>query len=219
MTKNKSTLLRFDAVGALIPDHGISQEQLAGLQPQLEQVRTEMLQSDLPMFDNGSEVPVEKQPLDAGFHELPERILDQYRSQGTESELGQILATADRLKQAVDRVVVLGIGGSYMGARALMESCCQPYYNEYSRAERGGRPRIYFEGNNVDNDWSQGLLHLLRTQTDDLPWAIVVISKSGGTMETAVALRQFLAEMSQTIGSDRLPELVVPITGQTGQAR
>ena len=57
--------------------------------------------------------------------------------------------------------MVLGIGGSYMGARALMDACCEPYFKELSRGDRGGRPRMYFEGNNVDNDASQGLLRLL----------------------------------------------------------
>ena len=66
--------------------------------------------------------------------------------------LDQIIAAGHRLAAEVDRVVVLGIGGSYMGARALFEACCHPYHNELSRPARGGRPRIYFEGNNVDND-------------------------------------------------------------------
>ena len=75
---------------------------------------------------------------------------------------------------------------------------------------------MYFEGNNVDNDWSQGLLHLLSTESNE-PWAIIVISKSGGTMETAVALRQFLQALKSNVGEDRLPELVVPVTGESGK--
>ena len=115
-------------------------------------VREEILKIDLELYSEGV-VPSDKQPLDAGFLEMPERLLAEYSSNRESSELGQILATAKRIQSQVDRVVVLGIGGSYMGARALMECCCQPYFNEFSRAERGGRPRMYFEGNNVDNDW------------------------------------------------------------------
>ena len=93
---------------------------------------------------------------------MPARLLAEYRQSRDSSELGQILSTAARIRENCDRVVVLGIGGSYMGARALMDTCCHPYHNELSRAQRGGRPRIYFEGNNVDNDASSGLLELLK---------------------------------------------------------
>src|SRR6185295_13188562 len=140
----------------------------------------------------------QKQPLDAAFLDLPERILTEYRTnkgQRQASELGHILGTAKRIREAVDRVVILGIGGSYLGARALFEACCHPYHNHQSRGERGERPRVFFEGNNVDNDAMHGLLDLLAhanpATTIDDRWAIVVITKSGGTLETAVAFRLF----------------------------
>ncbi len=104
-----------------------------------------------------------------------------------------------------------------------MEACCHPYFNELSRGERGSRPRMYFEGNNVDNDASQGLLELLGSgrlaETVEDRWAIVVISKSGGTLETAVAFRQFLAALKQSVGGDaqKLAQLVVPVTGTSGK--
>jgi glucose-6-phosphate isomerase len=125
------------------------------------------------------------------------------------------------LRETVDRVVLLGIGGSYMGARALMEACCHPYHNQLDRAQRGGRPGVYFEGNNVDNDSVQGLLELLRagdwSRGVDDRWAIIVISKSGGTLETAVAFRTFLKALEEAAGSDELPSYVVPITGTSGK--
>lgn len=213
--------IKFDFDGTLIPEYGISSNDIQQLSPALEQAREEVLKTDLPLFASGENIPPEKQPLDAGFHEMPERILDSYQSNRAESELGRILEVAKKLRERVDKVVVLGIGGSYMGARALMETCCQPYFNELSRAERGGRPRMYFEGNNVDNDWSQGLLHFLRTNSvGDGPegkWGIVVISKSGGTLETAAAFRQFLAELEGLVGREHLPDYVVPVTGATGK--
>ena len=219
MANIKPITFNFD--GALIPEHGITREEIQQLIPRLEQAREEVIKTDLPLFASGQGIPLEKQPLDAGFHEMPERILDEYQSNREASELGRILAVAKKLRERVDKVVVLGIGGSYMGARALMETCCQPYFNELTRAERGGRPRMYFEGNNVDNDWSQGLLHFLRTNSvGEGPvgkWAIVVISKSGGTLETAAAFRQFLAALEEQVGRDHLPEYVVPVTGATGK--
>ena len=213
---SRSKLISFDPQGVFFEPHGIKKSQFDGLSDSLTQARSTMLHEDLQQYESG-EIPSDRQPLDAGFMEMPERILADYRTDRSSSELGQILETAQRIQQSVDRVVVLGIGGSYMGAKALMESCCQPYYNEYSRAERGGRPRMYFEGNNVDNDWSAGLLNLLRSQKDDLPWSIVVISKSGGTLETAVAFRQFLDALKAEVGAERLPELIVPVTGQSGK--
>src|SRR5262249_19591530 len=56
-------------------------------------------------------------PLDSGFIDLPGKLLETYRKRGANSELGRILTAATRLREDVDRVVVLGIGGSYLGAR------------------------------------------------------------------------------------------------------
>lgn len=209
--------------GALIPEYGINNEDVEGLYPSLMKIRDQVFSFELPLYNSKGVVPETWQPLDAGFIELPQRLLSDYHSQREASELGQILSVAKRLRDQVDRVVVLGIGGSYMGARAILESCCQPYYNEWSRAERGGRPRIYFEGNNVDNDHSQALLQFLGngrpTRSVDERWALVVISKSGGTIETAVAFRQFLRALEGSLGDEkhRLPEFVIPITGETGK--
>lgn len=219
----KLPFLQYDPAGAMRAESGISAQQLAELSPELERVRLEVTETDKQLFGNPKAIPVEKKPLDADFFPLPEDILDAYDADRDGSELGRILQTAKRLGDLADRVVVLGIGGSYMGARALMDACCQPYFNELDRGQRGGRPRMYFEGNNVDNDATQGLLSLLDADkpasTVDERWAIVVISKSGGTMETAVAFRQFLAKLRQSCGGDAelLKQLVVPVTGASGK--
>ena len=202
LRKEKYTgLLKYDPSGTFIDGYGITAAELAALSPRLDAARREVTEIDVPLLAEGN-VPTEKQPLDAAFYLLPEKLLADYLKIRQDSELGRILHTAARLQETVDRVVVLGIGGSYMGARALMDACCQPYFNELSRGERGAKPRLYFEGNNVDNDASQGLLHLLgngrpAASLEDR-WAIVVISKSGGTMETAVAFRQYLAALKHS---------------------
>lgn len=207
-------MISYDPSGVLLPDHGLSADDLPGLAPQLSAARDEVL-ADAKLWFEGGDVPADKQPLDAGFHQLPNRLLDEYRDQGAESEVGRILATADRLAAAVDRVVVLGIGGSYMGARACMEACCHPYYNELPRKARNNRPRISYEGNNVDNDAMRGLFDLLEGESDS-GWAINVISKSGGTLETASAFRILLRKLSDACG-DQLAERVVPVTGASGK--
>ncbi|NOY43224.1 MAG: glucose-6-phosphate isomerase [Planctomycetes bacterium] len=215
-------LITYNPAGLLLPEHGLAEDALANLAPKLQAARDEVL-SDAKLWAAGEEVPAEKQPLDAGFHELPDRLLAEYRELGPESEIARIQATADRLAGEVDRVVVLGIGGSYMGARALLEACCHPYYNEVPRAERSGRPRMSFEGNNVDNDAMQGLCDLLgrgreATEVADR-WAIVVISKSGGTLETAAAFRILLRQLRASCGDDaaQLAKLVIPVTGTSGK--
>ncbi len=198
-------LLVYDPSAVFIDGTGISKADLAALAPKLEAARAETL-ADLDLLTSKGNIPTSKEPLDARFIDLPERLLAEYKQDRRASEVGRILATAARIREAVDRVVVLGIGGSYMGARALLEACCHPYHNELSRGERGGKPRMFFEGNNVDNDAAQGLLDVLghgRAARDVAErWAIVVISKSGGTLETAAAFRIFL-EGASTVARQR----------------
>ncbi len=218
--------LTLDLEGCFLPVKGISREGLGSLRGRLDEVRREMLEVDLPLFRSRGAVPAAKQPLDAGFMDLPDRLLAEHAKLGAASELGRILATAKRLSDQVDRVLVLGIGGSYMGARALMEGCLAPYHNERSRTARGGHPRLYFEGNNVDNDAVVGLLELLGdapSQSVDDSWGIVVISKSGGTLETAAAVRPFLRALRKSVGvsgdgaDPKVGERFVPVTGTSGK--
>lgn len=198
---------------------GISQSDFDALQSQLQAARKEIFETDIPLFEQSGQVPPEKQPLDTAFIRFPENLLNEYQANQAGSELGQIIACAKSLREQVDRVVILGIGGSYMGAKALMDSCCEPFFNELPKSLRGDRPKIYFEGNNVDNDASQGLLNLLRTpnESGNDNWAIVVISKSGGTTETAVAFRQFLREFEAAFGRKKVADWVVPVTGSSGK--
>jgi glucose-6-phosphate isomerase len=213
--------IRLDIQGALQPEFGVTETELAAIQPAVIQAQKEVLEADAKAYSS-QHIPAEKDPLDHGFLDMPDRLLAEYQEKRAESELGRIMSAAAKLREKVDRVVILGIGGSYMGAKALMDACCQPYFNELTRAERGGYPRIYFEGNNIDNDASQGLLHLLGTQQGTTPetrWGIVVISKSGETLETAVAFRQFMGALVKSCGGDvaKAAELVIPVTGVTGR--
>lgn len=203
----------------------IQDEHWDGLTDALEAARKEVFQ-DVELFNSGGKVPTEKDPLDAGFIELPKKLLQEYESLGEKSQLGQILATAEMLREEVDRLVVLGIGGSYMGMRALFEGLCDPYHNELPREQRGGVPRLYFEGNNVDNDAVASLRNLLKTGCNDPEklsdkWGIIVISKSGGTLETAVGFRLFRDDLEAYYGADSpsSTRYVVPVTGETGKLR
>jgi len=119
----------------------------------------------------------------------------------------------------VDRVVIVGIGGSYMGARALFEACCKPWHNELRRSERAGCPRIYFEGHNVDPTTMVALRQVLGQ--DPQGWGIVVVSKSGSTLETAVAFRLLLNWLIEDARGDweAVRHRVIVVTGAKGRLR
>ena len=138
MSEMNTDKIAIDVQTSMMAEHGLAERDLEEITPQLQNARTAMVR-DLELYERGGPVPEQKDPLDAGFVKLPQELLDEHAAQGTASELGQILAAAAEFQQLVDRLVVIGIGGSYMGARSLFESCCHPYHNELSRARGGPR--------------------------------------------------------------------------------
>ncbi len=215
------TLDEWTPAAELRQRHFLSPALLRDLIPRVTQVRSQVAtERDL------KQIPQEMLPLDSGFIDLPQKLLDQNKRQGDTSTLGRILTLANRMREEVDRFVILGIGGSYMGARALFEAIKSAYHNELSAKDRAGTPRIYFEGNNVDNDALQELFEMLSITCVDPDvreerWGVAVISKSGGTLETAVAYRAIRREMAEYYGSHspQVKSLVVPITGAAGKLR
>src|SRR5262245_31795885 len=142
--------------------HFLPPGRLKDLVPRLLQVRSQVaVEREL------RQVPPETQPHGAGFIDLPQTTLDQYRRQAESSLLSRVLASAARLRDRVDRVVILGAGGSSLGARMLFEGLCPSYHNDLPGDKRLGTPRIYFEGQSADNDSLQELLDLLQTDCVD----------------------------------------------------
>ncbi len=201
--------------------HFLAPERLEAVKPLLNAVRGQVAaEREL------QRPPAKLLPLQPGFIDLPQKTLDQYRRKSEASDLGRVLRIANRLREEVDRVVVLGIGGSYLGARALFEALCHAHHNEMPAKLRMGKPRFYFEGNNVDNDALQELFELLENTCVDPEmmeerWGVIVASKSGGTLETAAAYRAVRAEAGKFYGpkSDMLRRVIVPITGPKGRLR
>src|SRR5256885_12501048 len=105
-------------------DNFLPPSQLRDLLPRLNQVRSQIA-GEREM----QQPPKELQPLDAGFIDLPQKTLDEHRRKGDNSVLGLILKHGARLRSQTDRVVILGIGGSYLGARSLFEALCSSYHN------------------------------------------------------------------------------------------
>jgi glucose-6-phosphate isomerase len=216
-----SAIEEWNPVAELQTQHFLPATRLKELLPRLMQVRSQVAtERDL------QQVPPELQPLDAGFIDLPQRTLDDHRRKGEASVLGQIIAQGKRLREEADRVVIVGIGASYFGARALFEALRSTYHNELSLEARLGIPRIYFDGNSFDNDGLQDLFDLLQTTCVDPElreerWGIIVISKSGGTLETTAAYRLLRREAGEYYGSrsERLRQLIIPVTGSSGKLR
>jgi glucose-6-phosphate isomerase len=198
---------------------------LKEIEPDILSAREEIAQ-DVELLKSERKIPSEKEPLDAGFINLPASLLDEYQRNQSGSLTSRLESTASQLSEEIDRLVILGIGGSYMGARALFEALCHPFHNELPREERQQIPRISFAGNNLDNDATCGLLELLSftcRDNNDVQerWGITVISKSGGTLETAVAFRVFREALESYYGADseESRRLIVPITGDQGKLR
>jgi glucose-6-phosphate isomerase len=112
-------------------------------------------------------------------------------------EFARIKAAAKRIQSDSDALVVIGIGGSYLGARAAIEALRHPFYNMLPKAKRG-TPEIYFAGKDISPAYLSQLLDLLEGKEV----SVNVISKSGTTTEPAVAFRVFREYMEKRYGRD-----------------
>lgn len=101
----------------------------------------------------------------------------------------------EEIAKKYENVIFLGIGGSYLGLKAGQDALLPPYYNEFAGA-RKGRPRVYFEGNNLDPQTLRALLDNLNPKKT----CVVIISKSGETMEPAAAFRVTEAWLKKEAG-------------------
>ncbi len=123
----------------------------------------------------------------------------------TEEHLIDIERTAKSLGEKAEVVVVAGIGGSYLGARAVIEALGGSF--EWLKP-KPGFPTIIFAGQNLVEDYLAELIGLLNNKT----YGIVVISKSGTTTEPALAFRLLRDHLERKVGKERARELIVAIT-------
>ena len=110
-------------------------------------------------------------------------------------ELDRINTTAQKIRSESDALVVIGIGGSYIGARAVIEAL-SPYFS--NQLPGRGIPQIYFAGYNLSGGYMADLLHVLEGK--DV--SVNVISKSGTTTEPAIAFRILKEYMEKQYGRD-----------------
>jgi glucose-6-phosphate isomerase len=131
-----------------------------------------------------------------GWVELPSDISD--------VDLTDIQKTADKIRSKVDYLVVVGIGGSYLGAKAVIEAL----KNSFSDFQQGEGTKILYAGQNLSEDYLAELIDFL----DDKKYAICVISKSGTTTEPAVAFRLLKNHLEEKVGKSEAQNLIVAIT-------
>ncbi len=113
--------------------------------------------------------------------DLPGQLLADYGSRRPASRLLAILSEARRIRDAVDRVVIVAGGRISESTRLLVRSCCHPFHSHLPRGSRGGKPRLTWLDANSDNDRAHGLLDLVAPEggprSRDLldQWAILAI--------------------------------------------
>ncbi|ATR98821.1 glucose-6-phosphate isomerase [Porphyromonas gingivalis] len=123
----------------------------------------------------------------------------------TEEELNAVEAAATILRERCDYVINVGIGGSYLGARAVIEALQNSF--EAYRSDREN-PVILYAGNNIGEDYLSELLQFLR----DKRFGIIYISKSGTTTEPAIAFRLLKGLLESQVGREDARERIVAVT-------
>ena len=115
-------------------------------------------------------------------------------------EFARIKAAAAKIRQDTDILIVIGIGGSYLGARAAIEFLKGPYYNSI----RNGAPEIYFAGNSISGAYLSDIMELCKGKRV----SVNIISKSGTTTEPAVAFRVLRRYLEEQYGEKEAAERI-----------
>jgi glucose-6-phosphate isomerase len=136
-----------------------------------------------------------------GWLDLPERMLDS-------DELTQILETGNQIYKDGDLLVCIGIGGSYLGGKAVTEALLHPFYNMLDKKERKG-PRIIFVGHAING-------RLMDAVIDEIDRSesvyVNVVSKSGTTTETGIAFRLIQQKIEKKYGRVEASKRIIATT-------
>lgn len=139
-----------------------------------------------------------------GWMHLPSSITPEF--------IAEINATAKILQQECDAVVVAGIGGSYLGARMVIDALS----NSFGWLQSSNTPRILFAGNNIGEDYLSELIGYLKT----VRFGVINISKSGTTTETALTFRLLRTLCEEQRGKAEAAKVIVAVTdAKRGAAR
>ena len=112
-------------------------------------------------------------------------------------EFARIKKAAKKIQEESEVLLVIGIGGSYLGARAAIDFLNNGFYNEIS-AKNKKTPQIYFVGNNMSGSYIRAIMDIV----GDRDFSVNVISKSGTTTESAIAFRVFKELLEKKYGKE-----------------
>ena len=112
-------------------------------------------------------------------------------------EFSRIKAAAEKIRKDSDVLIVIGIGGSYLGARAAIEMLSHSFYNSVSKEMRKG-PQIFYAGNSISSTYLAELIEAV----EGVDFSVNVISKSGTTTEPAIAFRVFKDILEKRYGKE-----------------
>jgi glucose-6-phosphate isomerase len=122
-------------------------------------------------------------------------------------EFSRIQKSSEKIKNDSDVLLVIGIGGSYLGARAAIEMLNHSFYNALPKEKRQ-TPQVLFLGNNISSTYMTDLMDLL----DGKDFSINVISKSGTTTEPAIAFRIFRKLLEEKYGAEEARKRIYATT-------
>ena len=122
-------------------------------------------------------------------------------------EFGRIQKAAEKIKSDSEVLVVIGIGGSYLGARAAIEFLRHGFYNMVSKEIRK-TPEIYFVGNSISSTYLAQLIDVI----GDRDYSVNIISKSGTTTEPAIAFRIFKDMLEKKYGKEEAAKRIYATT-------
>lgn len=170
---------------------------LSGLKGFYKVEKFEELQNNFPIQQNQLHNKTGKGNDFLGWVDLPSQI--------SVDEIKRINILSASMKDKVEYVVVIGIGGSYLGAKAVIEGLSNSFS---SYQEKGEFPKILFAGQNIGEDYHYELLNFLK----DKNYALVVISKSGTTTEPALAFRLLKSDLESRYSEEEVMGRIVAIT-------
>lgn len=124
-----------------------------------------------------------------------------------EEEFVRIKKAAEKIQEQSEVLVAIGIGGSYLGARAGIEFTKGPFANQLVKSSGKG-VEVYFAGNNISSDYIQNIIDII----GDRDFSVNVISKSGTTTEPAVAFRIFKEKLETKYGKEGAKDRIYATT-------
>ena len=125
-------------------------------------------------------------------------------------EFARIKAAAKKIRGNSDLLIVIGIGGSYLGAKAALDFLNHSFYNELSKEDRSA-PQIFFAGNSISSTYLHDLVDLV----GDRDFSVNVISKSGTTTEPAIAFRVFKHLLEEKYGKEEARNRIFATTDKS----